>query len=514
MKPPPINDYSFDLFEFAKDLSGHHTLFYKILELGNPIYSDAVKTAGVSYNSKNGSIDFLLAKDWFESLNRSSQLFTLSHEAMHILFEHPRRTLELKLDPDLSNIAQDIVINELLVAEYGFNKAGLNFSFTPCFIDTVFKPEEIARFKINNNMTFIDYYNILKELQPEMPPGRMDSLSTLDAHSSDQPPESTSGSSAGNQPEQTPDPEGGQSADNNDLEGDSNDSKNSQDNKGQDDHGGLDTDYEVDGLDNIKTKKNKSQSESRLGTDNIPEEILKDLIASCQHSLTKEESASTDKIMESLVGRQAGSGFGSWLDVSISDVPENTTWQDLVKKQIASFIKRAETEIDSFARQKRNFSMLDRKFMIPGSDYEEKPKPEKYNLYFYLDVSGSCLSYKDEFFTLAKTIPTKYFNLRLFSFDDRVKELDINKPVVYGGGGTSFDIIEENIQEYKNSNNPQYKKYPDAVFVLTDGAGNYVSPEKPKNWTWLLTDNYKRYIPTDSKTIQLNEFKQKMKFKM
>ena len=80
-------------------------------------------------------------------------------------------------------------------------------------------------------------------------------------------------------------------------------------------------------------------------------------------------------------------------------------------------------------------------------------------------------------------------------FDTKVYETTIESRRLYGFGGTSFDIIEDYIQSYIKKNN---LKYPEAVFVITDGCGNSVNPQIPKNWYWFLSKNYITYIPKES----------------
>ena len=43
-----------------------------------------------------------------------------------------------------------------------------------------------------------------------------------------------------------------------------------------------------------------------------------------------------------------------------------------------------------------------------------------------------------------------------------------------------FDILEHYAQSYRKTKNKG--KYPDAIFVLTDGYGNQINPEFPKRW--------------------------------
>ena len=56
--------------------------------------------------------------------------------------------------------------------------------------------------------------------------------------------------------------------------------------------------------------------------------------------------------------------------------------------------------------------------------------------------------------------------------------------------------------------NKKIKKYPDAIFVITDGDGNHISPEYPDRWYWFLGGSYTttRYIPPLSKTFMLKDY--------
>ena len=51
------------------------------------------------------------------------------------------------------------------------------------------------------------------------------------------------------------------------------------------------------------------------------------------------------------------------------------------------------------------------------------------------------------------------------------------------------------------------KKYSNigAVFVITDGAGDYIKPENPKKWYWFLSENYRSCIPKNSYIFSLKD---------
>jgi predicted metal-dependent peptidase len=104
---------------------------------------------------------------------------------------------------------------------------------------------------------------------------------------------------------------------------------------------------------------------------------------------------------------------------------------------------------------------------------------EKEEIVIFIDVSGS-IDYRacSLFVSVVRNTP-KRFKVKAFTFDTVCHEYDIRSGDPPGGGGTSFSIIEKCIQE-------NFKKYPKAIFVLTDGDGDVVTPEYPSRWCWLL----------------------------
>jgi len=127
----------------------------------------------------------------------------------------------------------------------------------------------------------------------------------------------------------------------------------------------------------------------------------------------------------------------------------------------------------------------------------------KIDVWFFLDTSGSCYHLKDRFFAAAASLPENRFNIRLFCFDTSVQETDLISKKIYGGGGTSFKILEQHIQNEINSKNC---KYPE-VFVISDGWGDYVNPQFPAKWHWFLTENgSKTHLPKKSNIYELKDY--------
>jgi predicted metal-dependent peptidase len=123
---------------------------------------------------------------------------------------------------------------------------------------------------------------------------------------------------------------------------------------------------------------------------------------------------------------------------------------------------------------------------------------------FFLDASGSTWDMRDRFFALAQTLPSKHFNVELCSFDAEVYRLDIRRPEVIGGGGTSFSVLESWIQTQIQLGHRS--KYPDVVIVLTDGLGDVVRPAHPERWHWLLTTSERNCIPRQCTVLRLSQY--------
>lgn len=124
---------------------------------------------------------------------------------------------------------------------------------------------------------------------------------------------------------------------------------------------------------------------------------------------------------------------------------------------------------------------------------------EKENIFIAIDASGSIdLNALKLFVSVVKSISSK-FNIKAISFDDECYPYNIReKEDPKGGGGTNFQIIED----WLNTNE---KKYPKAVFVLTDGEGTPVSPKHPSRWCWVLYGSASRRYTGNMRTFNMKE---------
>jgi hypothetical protein len=242
--------------------------------------------------------------------------------------------------------------------------------------------------------------------------------------------------------------------------------------------------------------------------DGLDEEIKEEVFKAVADKLPDESKKGLQEIVESQgdksLGGPAGTGTGSWLSVNVEKVKKKKQWENVIKDWSRAYLKYTEGTYYQWAHINRRFVNVGGDFILPSESTFDVAEPDKINVWFFLDTSGSCINLKDRFFKAALSLPEEKFKVDLFSFDTRVKDVDKKKKKVYGGGGTSFRIIESHIQRRISASK---EEYPHAIFIITDGWGDRVSPEHPSRWYWFLTNGASRsYIPNGSHSFNLANY--------
>ena len=240
---------------------------------------------------------------------------------------------------------------------------------------------------------------------------------------------------------------------------------------------------------------------SRLGNGNK-------IIGKLNDRLSPEEKESIRGIIEKSYTKEeeeeAGVGCGRWSFVKVQKVVSKKKWETIIFKWSLKYLREGMDENEQWARLARRFELLPNEIFLPSEMEDEGKDFDRIPIHLYLDTSGSCIKYKTRFFRAALSLPKEKFLVRLFCFDTKVKETTLESKKVYGGGGTNFGIIEQNIQKtigYENTG------YPEGVFLITDGKGSHVAPQHPNRWYWFMTKSAsKRFIPAESKTYKLDDF--------
>jgi len=123
---------------------------------------------------------------------------------------------------------------------------------------------------------------------------------------------------------------------------------------------------------------------------------------------------------------------------------------------------------------------------------------EREEIFVAIDTSGSIDRKAVQLFVDVVRSTPKKFKINAICFDDKCYPWDIRSDNIPGMGGTRFDIIEAYIED-------NLKKYPKAIFVLTDGEGNKVEPKHPNRWCWLLYGSCAEYCLGSMKRYKILE---------
>lgn len=87
----------------------------------------------------------------------------------------------------------------------------------------------------------------------------------------------------------------------------------------------------------------------------------------------------------------------------------------------------------------------------------------------------------------------------------KIYNVSLKTRKLYGFGGTRFDIMEQKIQE--DLKKKEINKYPDGVWVLTDGISSPFKVQNPNRWYWFLTEHHRlNCIPKGSHIFKLADF--------
>jgi hypothetical protein len=416
----------------ARRLEGHHAIFERIWQLSRIRFSKKLKTAGVYFNKKGECVDFIINPDFWASLDDVTKDFVFCHECLHISLNHGHRSLggERKLHK-IRNIAQDLVINHGLVNYYGFSRSKIDPDNRYCWIDKFFLPHD----KVHDEECFEFYFNRLRQMAQDNPDqfqNGSDNSETVDDHESS--------------------PE--------DLD--------------------LDPDEYSDDFDDVIDYLNDKMSDEEKYD-------MKDFIEENQEPdqyFDDNTGSSSTKTTDHKAGNQAGKG---WTFAQPLPYKEPVKFEKIVTSWAKKTIKEKEIDYDQFVFRNRRYARVLRDRKLPTEHEMEvlNRDNDRTVAWFFQDTSHSCKGWRDRFFNIAERMPKDIFDMRLFCFDHEIHDTTLESRELKGFGGTSFTIIEGRIQRALKDR--EIPKYPDAVFVITDGIGNDVHPAKPDNWHVMLT---------------------------
>lgn len=426
-----------DFLMISRDLEIHHAVFSKIWNVGKPVFTDKIPTAAVSFDKEGHHLDFKFNPEFWDSLKPYERNFIICHECLHIMLNHGVRLKEL--NSDIGNISADVVINEMLVQAFGFDRGQLEWvGPNGCWMNTVFTDPNVL---VEKDRSMEYYYNILKKDCIEQIKQLM--------------------SGAGGS-------------------------------------GGMKI---VDDHDSFKEMDTK-------GLEDVLGDILGSMNDGEKQSLNNCFSESNEDELKEC-SKEAGTMPGNLeITVKCGLIKKKRKWETVIKKWMNSVLKEADKDHEQWARINRRFvgisSTMSNMFLPSEMEIEEKDEvKKKIKVVFFQDTSGSCVHLAERFFKAAKSLPTDRFEIELYCFDTRCYKTSLESGKLYGFGGTSFSILEDEIMSICKND---LSNYPKAIFVITDGYGDNIHPRKPKNWHWFLSENYPCYIPSACNIHKLSEF--------
>ena len=453
-----------EFFALTHKLEGKHSIFYKLFEIGKPIFTRKLPTAAVNFDRKEAEwVNFLFNPDfwkWLDGDEDYSRLFIICHEMLHIILRHGLRTKDCK-NREMANFCLDLVVNHLLIKKFGFSRDKVKGSDSLVWKDTLFDNNpNYSGPKVELGRTFEYYYNLAKKYFPKIEGGGRE--------------KGKGGKGEGQSGKGMP-----QLADN---------------------HDGLspeECDELIEELNDLLGDNEKND--------------LKDMINEhCQN----DENAPDGEPGEGKPG-PAGKGTGNiwkFVDVDAKKIKKKKKWETVIQKWARMKMKQEFRDIEQWARINRRLTEVAHTGLMLPSEMEVDDQfmdEDQVEVWFFQDTSGSCSGFRKRFFTAAASLvssPPKLndrFKVRMFCFDTEVYETTLESGKLYGFGGTEFQPIENKIQSIMKQEKIQY---PAACFIVTDGMGSYVKPEKPANWYWFLSNNYKNYIPKESHVFMLKDY--------
>lgn len=463
--PPQFKLTNEEWYDILRELEMHHGVFYKLWEMGMPVFTHQIDTAAVAFNKGGDFVQFVFNPLFWQKCTHYERLFVICHETLHVILNHGVRHKDSK-DRQSCNIALDIVVNHMLTRCFGFDRTRISNWEKLCWVDTVFKRPD-GKIKTDKNGKPIadddcfEYY-----------------LNMLDKHGM---PECGKGKQGEGQPCQGKAGKG----------------------SGQGDDEG-----EGEGLQTL------DDHEIMSGDNNAWDEVIDRLdegLSDVEKATIKNE---IDKHFQTTPSQRAGTETGGmWHVAQVAKVKRKQKWETVIKKWVQKRLRTTDDDQEQWSRLNRRLVFLPKNMFLPSNmEIEEEIKDKnKINVRFYLDTSGSCWHLKDRFFAAAMSIPTDRFNVELFCFDTTVVPTDIVAKKMYGGGGTSFSIIEQDIQRSMQGKDGT-GKYPDAVFLMTDGYGNNVKPQMPERWYWFIDGGMTKqqlcptYCPEECAVFKLSDF--------
>lgn len=187
--------------------------------------------------------------------------------------------------------------------------------------------------------------------------------------------------------------------------------------------------------------------------------------------------------------KSGGVGTDKGIFKYIEDVTKirgSRKWEKIIRRwKRKGRISEDDHEIEQWLKIPRRYVELPADFVLPSDDIiDDEFGLVKVNAALFLDCSGSCIGDAKYFTEAYRSMPKKRFNIKTFTFDTEVHEIDLDKQIPQLGGGTDFRPIQTKLDELATSG-----YIPDVVLVYTDGQGPHGDYKSPRKWHWFMSES-------------------------
>ena len=471
------------------ELEKYHGVFSQLWDMGYPRLTWDISTAAVAFDRNGRNTEFLFNPVFWKKTDRYTKCFVICHEVLHVMLSHGLRTKDCPL-PEVANKALDVVVNHMLISKFGFDRKSLDTGKYPeghekadepielCWIDTVYPGLENI---IEREKPFEYYYRMLEQNIKTLPNGKMVIR------------------------------KGGIKGQNEKGQGQSGDGKENNWNEvtGQsiDDHSSLEDFEEERAKEEISNAMNErlDDDEKQEIYDKVHQSEDGNAAQKAEENESNKKSKGEKGDESNKGGKHAGSVAGRIVYKANlhHKISKKRKWETVIKKWSRKY-KEKDKDEEQWTRRARRYSQISPSLMLPTEQEIEEKSETKIKVRFYQDTSGSCYGFRDRFFEAARSLPSDRFDVDLYCFDTKIYKASIKEGKLYGFGGTYFHILEEHIQNQLRSR--EINKYPEAVFVITDGYGTNIKPSQPNKWYFFLSNNYTTCIPKDCNIYMLSDY--------
>ncbi len=152
----------------SRRLEQYHAVFYAMWELGAPVSDPLIPRACIRFDADGDAVQFAFNPDYFAACTDDDLAFAIAHECLHVLLRHGVRSTGMK-DQRRVNASLDLVVNHMLVREFGVQRDRITNWQEFYWVDTAFKDE-----KVSDCLSYEEYHAIVPST---------DDQKTVDEHS-------------------------------------------------------------------------------------------------------------------------------------------------------------------------------------------------------------------------------------------------------------------------------------------------------------------------------------------